>query len=267
MKNPFRYFKTSPEIIRLAVMMYVRFPLSLRNVEDLLHERGIDVSHEAVRFWWNRFGSMLAAEIKSKRAAAHWNLKQWRWHLDEVFVRINGDVHYLWRAVDHEGEVLEVFVTKKRDRKAALRLLRKAMKRYGRPEIIVTDRLRSYRAVMKVIGNADLQEIGRRLNNRAENSHQPFRRRERAMAKFRSPATLQKFAAIHASVHNYFNQERISIARKFSKKTAPLHSPGGVNSLPETRHYGCILSFNYCSDTALRSLGRVASTCSLSALT
>ncbi len=117
---------------------------------------------------------------------------QWRWHLDEVFVRINGETHYLWRAVDHEGEVLEVFVTKKRDRKAALRFLRKAMKRYGRPEVVVTDRLRSYRAAMKVIGNAERQETGRWLNNRAENSHQPFRRRERAMAKLGSVKSLRR---------------------------------------------------------------------------
>jgi len=189
-------------------MMYVRFPLSLRQVEDLLHERGIDISYETVRFWWNRFGPMFAAEIRKKRTASMRGLPQWRWHLDEVFVRINGETHYLWRAADHEGEVLESFVTKKRDRKAALRFLKKTMKCYGRPKIIVTDKLRSYRAAMKVIGNESRQEVGRWLNNRAENSHQPFRRREKAMAKFRSPATLQKFVSIHASVHNHFNQER-----------------------------------------------------------
>ena len=213
MRNPFRYFKTSPEIIRLAVMMYVRFPLSLRQVEDLLHERGIVICHETVRAWWNRFGPVFAADIRKKRSALMRSHIQWRWHLDEVFVRINGKVYYLWRAVDHEGEVLEVFVTKKRDRKAALRFLRKAMKRFGRPEVVVTDRLRSYRAAMKVIGNADRQETGRRLNNRAENSHQPFRRRERAMAKFRSAKSLQKFASIHASVHNHFNQQRSLYSR------------------------------------------------------
>ena len=110
MKKPFRYFKTSPEVIRLAVMMYVRFPLSLREVEDMLHERGIDICHETVRAWWNRFGPMFAAEIRKKRVVAQRNWTQWRWHLDEVFVRINGETYYLWRGVDHEGEVLEVFV-------------------------------------------------------------------------------------------------------------------------------------------------------------
>ena len=208
MRNPFRYFKMSPDIIRLAVMMYIRFPLSLQQVEDLLHERGIDICHETVRAWWNRFGPMFAAEIKKQRSAQMRARMQWRWHLDEVFVRINGETYYLWRAVDHEGEVLEAFVSKKRDRKAALRFLRKAMKRYGRPEVVVTDRLRSYRAAMKVIGNEARQVTGRWMNNRAENSHQPFRRRERAMAKFRSVKSLQKFASIHASVHNHFNQER-----------------------------------------------------------
>ncbi|MBI1236230.1 MAG: IS6 family transposase [Alphaproteobacteria bacterium] len=208
MKNPFRYFKTSPEVIRLAVMMYVRFPLSLRNVEDLLHERGIDLSHESVRFWWNRFGPMFAAEIRRKRADKLRAWDQWQWHLDEVFVKINGVTHYLWRAVDHEGEVLEAFVTKRRDRHAALKFLRKAMKRYGNPEVIVTDRLRSYKAAMKVIGNEDKQDVGRWLNNRAENSHLPFRRRERAMLRFRRMRSLQKFVAVHSSVHNHFNLER-----------------------------------------------------------
>jgi putative transposase len=208
MRNPFKYFKTSPEIIRLAVMMYVRFPLSLRQVEDLLHERGIDVSYETVRYWWNRFGPLFAAEIKKKRQADARASTQWRWHLDEVFVKINGENHYLWRAVDHEGEVLESFVTKKRDRKAALTFLRKIMRRYGSPKVMVTDKLRSYRAAMKQIGIEDRQQTGRWLNNRAENSHQPFRRRERGMGKFRSTKSLQKFVSIHASVHNHFNKER-----------------------------------------------------------
>ena len=214
MRNPFRYFKTSPDIIRLAVMMYVRFPLSLRQVEDLIHERGIDICHETVRVWWNRFGPMFAAEIRKKRSASKRAHIRWRWHLDEVFVRINGETYYLWRAVDHEGEVLEAFVTKKRDRKAALGFLRRTMKRYGRPEVSVTDRLRSYRAAMREIGNEARQVTGRWLNNRAEISHQPFRRRERAMAKFRRAKSLQKFAAVHASVHNHFNQERRLYSRK-----------------------------------------------------
>jgi putative transposase len=207
-RSPFRYFKTSPEIIRLAVMMYVRFPLSLRNVEDLLHERGIDISHETVRFWWNRFGPMFAAEIRRKRVSQMRAYSNWQWHLDEVFVKINGETHYLWRAVDHEGEVLESFVTKRRDRKAALKFLRKTMKRHGRPHILVTDKLRSYGAAMKEIGNVDRQETGRWLNNRAENSHQPLRRRERAMLRFRRMRTLHKFVAIQASVDNHFNAER-----------------------------------------------------------
>ena len=117
-------------------------------------------------------------------------------------------MHYLWRAVDHEGEVLEVFATKRRDRKAALTFLKRTMKRYGRAKAIVTDRLRSYRAAMKVIGNAVTQECGRWLNNRAENSHQPFRRREGAMARFRDIKTLQKFVSVHAMIYNHFNQDR-----------------------------------------------------------
>ena len=207
-RDPFKYFRTSPEIIRLAVMMYVRFPLSLRNVEDLLHERGIDISHESVRFWWNRFGPLFAAEIRRNRVQNLRTYSNWQWHLDEVFVKINGKTHYLWRAVDHEGEVLESFVTKRRDRKAALKFLRKTMKRYGPPHVLVTDKLRSYGAAMKIIGNSNKQDTGRWLNNRGENSHQPFRRRERAMLGFRSMRSLQKFTAVHSSVHNHFNLER-----------------------------------------------------------
>ena len=135
-----------------------------------------------------------------------------------LFVRINGEMHYLWRAIDHEGEVLEVFVTKRRDRRAALKFLKRAMKRYGQPNGVVTDLLRSYRAAMNVIGKGKRQECGGRLNNRAENSHQPFRQREGAMSKFRDVKTLQKFAAVHASVHNLFNLQRHLNNREIFKR-------------------------------------------------
>jgi len=205
-------------------MMYVRFPLSLRNVEDLLHERGIDISHETVRFWWNRFGPLFAAEIRKKRVSQMRAYSNWQWHLDEVFVKINGETHYLWRAVDHEGEVLESFVTKRRDRKAALKFLRKAMRKHGRPETIITDRLRSYGAALKELGAVGRQETGRWLNNRAENSHLPFRRRERAMQRFRRMRSLQMFISVHASVTNHFNLERSLTSRSNFKlnRTAAL---------------------------------------------
>jgi putative transposase len=216
MQNPFRYFNSSPEVIRFVVMMYIRYPLSLRQVEDILFERDIDICHETVRFWWNRFGPMFAAVI-TKRRVHQRSFSLWRWHLDEVFVRINGETYYLWRAIDHEGEVLEVFATKRRDRRAALKFLKRTMKRSGRSRSIVTDRLRSYRAAMKMIGNATDHECGRWLNNRAENSHQPFRRREGPMASVRDIKTLQKFAAVHASIHNHFNHDRHLIRRDISK--------------------------------------------------
>ena len=188
MRNPFRYFNSPPEVIRLAVMMYVRYPLSLRQVEDLLFERGIDICHETVRFWWNRFGPMFAAEIKRKRAHEYRHLIQWRWHLDEVFVRINGGTYDLRRAVDHEGEVLEVFASKLRDRKAALVFLKRAMKRYGRPRAVVTDRLRSYGAALRAIGISERQE----------------------------------FASIHAMIHNHFNHDRHLNRRDIFKQNRAL---------------------------------------------
>ena len=124
-------------------MLYIRFPLSLRSVEDLQHERGIDVSYESIRYWWHRFGLLFAAKIRRRRIDRMRAFSTWRWHVDEMFVKINGETRYLWRAVDHEGEVLEAVVTKRRDRKAARKFLRKLMKRYGRPREIVTDRLAS----------------------------------------------------------------------------------------------------------------------------
>ena len=142
----------------------------------------------------------------------------WRWHLDEVYVRINGEMHYLWRAVDHEGEVLESYVTKERDKAAALKFIKKALKRHGSPEAIVTDGLRSYGAALKELGAPDRQKVGRWRNNRAENSHLPFRRRERAMQRFRRRKTLQKFASVHAVVSNHFNQERHLVSRKTYKQ-------------------------------------------------
>ena len=220
MPNPlsFRYFKTSSEIIQLAVMLYVRFPLSLRNVEDLLHERGVDVSYESVRYWWHRFGAQLASQIKKRRAGGMQS-SNWKWHLDEVFVKINGERHYLWRAVDHEGEVLESYVTKKRDKKAALKFMKKAMRRYGSPNEIVTDKLGSYGAAARDLGCSEKQVTKRWANNRVENSHLPFRRRERATLRFRRMPSLQKFASVHSSVYNHFNQERSLTRRDLFKET------------------------------------------------
>ena len=167
--NPFRYFDRSPEVIRLVLMMYVKYPLSLRNVEDLLAERGTDICHETVRPWWNRFGPMFAAEIRRKRVQKMRAFTHWRWHLEEIYVKINGEMHYLWRVVDHEGEVLESFASKNRDKAAAPKFMKKLVKRHGPAKVITTDGLRSHKAAMKDLGNAEKQEIGRWANNRAEN--------------------------------------------------------------------------------------------------
>jgi putative transposase len=200
-----------------VVMMYVRFPLSLRNVEDLLFERGIDISHETVRYWWNRFGPMFAADIRRQRVSRMKGFRHWKWHLDEMYVKIGGEMHYLWRAVDQEGEILESYVTKTRDKAAALAFIKKALKRHGNVGTITTDGLRSYGAALDELGNREKQEIGRWANNRVENSHLPFRRRERAMARFRQMKTLQKFASVHASLHNHFASDRHLLDRQTYK--------------------------------------------------
>ena len=216
--NPFRWFDSSPEAIQLVVMLYVRFPLSLRNVEDLALERGTDICHETVRKWVNRFGPMFAAKIRSKRVQAMRQHTHWRWHLDEVYVRVQGEMKYLLRAVDHEGEVLESFVTTTRDKAAALKFMKKLVKRHGCAKTITTDGLRSYEAAMTELNIASRQTIGRWANNRVENSHQPFRRRERAMLRFRQMKTLQQFASTHSALYNLFNQERHLVSRETCKQ-------------------------------------------------
>ena len=133
MNNPFRYFNSSPEVIRLAVMMVIRYPLSLRQVEDILFERGIDICHETVRYWWNRFGPMFAGEIRKRRDTQGATGRTGAGILMRCLSASTVKRHYLWRAVDHEGEVLEAVVTKRRDRRAALKFLKRTMKRYGRP--------------------------------------------------------------------------------------------------------------------------------------
>jgi putative transposase len=156
---------------------------------------------------------MFAAEIRRKRVDRMRAYTHWKWHLDDIYVKINGDLHYLWRSVDHEGEVLESFASKTRDKAAALKFIKRPMKRHGQPRAIVTDGLRSYPAALNEIGNGADQQVGRWLNNRVENSHQPFQRRERAMLRFRRMKTLQKFSSVHAAFHNHFNQDRHLISR------------------------------------------------------
>ena len=229
--DPFKGFQSSPEIIRLAVMLYVRFPLSLRNVEDLLHERGVDISHETVRFWWHRFGPMFAAEIRKRRVEGM-RSSQWRWHLDEMFVKINGETHYLWRAVDHEGEVLESFVTKTRDKKAALKFLKKTLRRHGRADAFVTDRLRSYGAALREIGAADRQETGRWLNNRAENSHPRFDDGSGPCSAFGACEVCRNSPPFIPQCTITSTRNATSTQDRISSSTGPLLWPSGANSVP-----------------------------------
>ena len=202
-----------PAIIQHAVWLYFRFALSYRDVEDMLAERGIDASYETVRRWALKFGRIYADRIRRRRPQP-----SGRWHLDEVFLKIGDKTMYLWRAVDDEGEVLDILVQSKRDRKAALKLLRKLLKRQGYvPDSIVTDRLRSYGAALRDLALADRHVTGGRSNNRAEVSHQPTRRRERQQLRFKSPGSAQRFLAAHAAMSNHFNVQRHLISRRTLK--------------------------------------------------
>ena len=202
-------YRFPPVIIQQAVWLYVRFTLSFRDVDDLLAERGIMVSYETVRRWVKHFGSMIAADLRRRRPKPHST-----WHLDEVFVKIDGRLVYLWRAVDAEGEVLDVLVQSRRDKRAALKLMRKLLKKKGAaPDKFVTDDLRSYGAAARDLGISHRHQRGRWRNNRAENSHQPTRRRERKMQGFKSPGSAQRFLSVHAATYT-FNVQRHLISAK-----------------------------------------------------
>ena len=197
-------YRFPSEIIKQAIWLYLRFTLSFRDVEDLLAERGITVSYETVRRWVNHFGPIIAAELRKRRPKPHTT-----WHLDEAYLKMDGRMVYLWRAVDAEGEVLDVLVQSKRNKFAALKLMRRLLKKYGFvPDRMITDDLRSYGAAARDLGIENRHERGRWKNNRAENSHQPTRRRERKMKGFKSPGSAQKFLSVHAAVYNTFNVQR-----------------------------------------------------------
>ncbi len=209
----YRCHRFPPQIIQQAIWLYCRFTLSFRDVEDLLAERGLDLSYETVRRWVLKFGHSYARRLRQFRPRPDDH-----WHLDEMFVKIRGRQMYLWRAVDAEGEVLDFLIQSRRNKAAALKLMRKLLKKQGYvPSSIVTDKLPSYGAVLRELGFSRKHVTGRRKNNRAENSHQPLRRRERKMQRFKSAGAAQRFLSIHAAVYNHFNVQRHLISRKYHR--------------------------------------------------
>ena len=210
----YAHHRFPPDVIRHAVWLYLRFTPSYRDVENLLAERGLTVSNESIRRWVLKFGPVIAKNLRGTRPKPHS-----RWHLDEMVVSIAGRHMYMWRAVDSEGEVLEILVQPQRDKAAEVRLLRKLLRRQGFvPAVIITDKQRSYGAALREIGFSGLHEQGLRANNRAENSHQPLRRRERKMQGFKSTKSAQRFVSVHTAVYNTFNVQRHLISRRIHRQ-------------------------------------------------
>ncbi|MGM4986051.1 IS6 family transposase [Rhizobiales bacterium] len=204
----YRRHRFPADVIAHAVWLYFRFPLSLRMVEDMLAVRGIIVSHQTVRFWAEKFGRHFANDIRRRSAGKLGD----KWHLDEVVITSAGKKHWLWRAVDQDGFVLDVLVQSRRNTKAAKRLMRKLLKGQGRsPRLMITDKLRSYGAAKRENMPGVEHRSHKGLNNRAENSHQPLRRREKIMKRFKSARHLQRFVSIHDPIANLFHIPRHDI--------------------------------------------------------
>ena len=202
--NPYAGYRYPAEIISHAVWLYFRFALSFRDVEEILAARGIVVSYEAVRQWCLRFAQSYANKIRHRQGP-----RGDTWYMDEVFIKINGELHYLWRAVDQDGDVLDILVQKHRDKRAAKRFFRKLLKgsRYS-PRVMVTDKLRSYGAAKKEVMPGVVNRQGKWENNRAEISHQPTRQRERQMRRFKSQGHAQRFLSAHGPINNLFRVGR-----------------------------------------------------------
>ena len=212
--NTYKRHRFPPDIISYAVWLYFRFNLSHRDIEDLLAQRGILVSYESIRLWCIKFGQRYARRLK-RRHHGYGDT----YYIDEVFVRINGKQHYLWRAVDQEGEVIDVFLQSRRDGAAAKRFFKRLLRGQGGvPREIVTDKLRSYGVAQRELIPETIHNTARYANNRAELSHQPTRVRERVMRRFKSTAQAQRFLTVHAAVYNLFNLGRHLIGAEHYKK-------------------------------------------------
>ena len=202
--NRYKNHRFPTEIISHAVWLYFRFCLSFRDVEELLFERGVSVTYEAIRKWCRKFGQQYANQLCRRRPRP-----SDKWHMDEVFLRIKGERHYLWRAVDQDGSVLDILVQRRRDKRAAKRFFRKLLKRLTYvPRMVITDKLKSYGAAKREILSGVEHRQHRYLNNRAENSHQPTRQRERRMQQFKSPGHAQRFLSAYGPIFQHFRPRR-----------------------------------------------------------
>lgn len=209
----YRRHRFPPIIIQYAIWLYFRFTLSCRDVEDLLAERGIDVSYETIRRWVEKFGRRYAIQLRKMRP-----IPSSKWHIDEVFLKIGGKQMYLWRAIDDEGEVLNVLLQSRRNKAAAVKFLRHMLKKHqATPDTVVTDKWQASMSAVRDILPGVENLVGKRFNNRIENSHQPTRRRERKLQRFKSAKSAQRFLSTFTSFYNHFNIQRHLISRTTMK--------------------------------------------------
>ncbi len=232
MPDKYKGYRYPKSVVGYAVRFYHRYKLSFRDVRDILLERGVDVSHETIRAWCAQWGTVYAKAIRKKRGSSYND----KWHIDEVHLTIKGEVFWLWRLVDAEGQEIEILLQKRRNAKAAIRFLKKALKRVGvPPRVMITDKLKSYNCAHRALCQSTDHRSHKGLNNRAENSHQPTREKEKQMRGFKSPGSTQRFLSSMGAMHNLLKIGRYKMSAEEYRQNLQ-NALGVFNEIVESQY-------------------------------